>query len=372
MQRSLLSDAVIGRRTAVDIVSPGGQGLLVPAGERLARPDVEALAARGVRFVLLQDELFPALADVTTLQVPTRLRAEEALSSLIEALGRTGGDPPAEETQTLLKAARGIVEDVTAADAPIADLGPWDHQSWDPVEHAVLTAGIAVQIGRYYPLPRDQLLRLCVGTLLMDVGLPSGAAQPGALDAAGVAQLMEHPREGWRLVHRFLPAIFPTSASVVLQHHERLDGSGYPEGRAGNDIYLFARIAAVADVFAAVRQDRPHRRRFRPADVLRVVEEEAGVSLDGDACDLLLRHVAIVPHGTIVRLTDGSLAKVVAHSIGAPLQPLVVVVGGALDQPVRRRQVNLRGTGLHVSEVLDAWPSALIDRMHRERPTLGA
>ncbi len=366
MQRCPLTADVIGRRTAVDVLAPQGAGLLVPAGVRLGQQDLQALVSRGVEQVFLQDELFPELPLMQTVSVVSHLEAQAALRDLIAALALVRSEPPAVELGRLLRAARELVDEVLATDAMIADLGPWDHEGTDRFEHAVDVAAITVQIGRYYPLPRDQLLRLCVGTLLMDVGLwqlpQSVLRRPGLLDADGVSAMLSHPRQGWQLVHRWLPAVFPTSASVVLQHHERLDGSGYPEGRQGENIYLFARIAAAADVFAAIRSDRPHRRRFRPAEIVRLMREEAGVGLDREACEILLHHVAIVPHGAIARLTDGSLAKVVAHTISAPLQPLCVLVGSAMDQPVRRRQVNLRDTSVFVEELLDGWPKALLER----------
>ncbi len=365
MQRCPLTWDVVGRRTAVDVHAPQGAGLLVPAGARIGQQDLQALVSRGVQHVFLQDELFPELPFMHTVSVESQMEAQAALRELTGALAQVRSDPPEAELRRLLRAAREIVEEVLAADAMVADLGPWDHKDAGRFEHAVDVAAISVQIGRYYPLPRDQLLRLCVGALLMDVGLsqlPQGALRrPGLLDADGVSAMLSHPRQGWQLVHRWLPAVFPTSASVVLQHHERLDGSGYPEGRQGESIYLFARIAAAADVFAAIRSDRPHRRRFRPQEIVRLLREEAGMGLDREACAILLHHVAVVPHGAIARLTDGSLAKVVAHSIGAPLQPLCVLVGSALDQPVRRRQVNLRDTSVFVEDVLDAWPGALLE-----------
>ena len=365
MQRCLLTSDVIGRRTALEVQSPNGSGLLVPAGARLGMHDVQALASRGVRQVFLQDELFPEFVENHTLPVTVHLQAQAALRRLTAALEAPGDAPPMAGMRELMRSVRHLVDEIVAADDGVGDFAPWQGGPPDRVEHVVDVAAISVQIGHFMGLPRDQLQRLCVGALLMDLGLahvPAEALQrPGPLDAPAVAAILGHPRDGWQMVHRSLPSVLPTSASVVLQHHERVDGSGYPEGRQGPDIYIFARIVAAADVFAAIRSDRPHRRRFRPAEILRQLREEAGTGLDRQVCEILLEHVAIVQSGAISRLSDGSLAKVVAHSIGAPLQPLCVVVGSAFDQPVRRRQVSLRGTNIFVDEILQAWPQSLVD-----------
>ncbi len=370
MQRYLLTEAMVGREVAVDIAGPDGTGLLVAAGVRLDRRDVVALLSRGVQHVFLRDELFPDFPVLDTVPVHVRLEASAAVSALTAALTHPRKERPVAELRRLLQAARKLVEEVLAAEAEVADLGPWDAGGTDRAAHAVEAAAIAVEIGRHYPLARDQLLRLCLGTLLMDVGLgrmpESILSQPGLLDADGVTAMLAHPRAGWQIIHRWLPSVAPTAASVVLQHHERLDGSGYPEGRQGPDIYLFARIAAVADVLTAVRSDRPHRRRFRPAQIVGLLQEEAGVALDNKSCAIVLRHVAIVPHGAIVRLTDGALAKVVAHSPGAPLQPLCVVLADS-GGDIQRRQVQLRGSRVHVHEILDDWPQAVLERARRGR-----
>ncbi len=369
MQRYHLTEAMVGRQVTVDVYGPEGTGLLVAAGVRLDLRDVQALLSRGIQHVFLRDEIFPEVPDLDTVPVHTRLEAHAAVSDLTAVLAQARKERPVAELRRLLQVARKLVEEVLAADAEVADLGPWDAAGADRSEHAIEAAGLAVQIGRHYPLSRDQLLRLCVGTLLMDVALgrmpESILGQSRLLDADGVAAMLAHPRDGWQLVHRWLPSVAPTAASVVLQHHERMDGSGYPEGRQGRDIYLFARIAAVADVVAAVRSDRPHRRRFHPAQIVGLLQEEAGVGLDNKSCAIVLRHVAIVPHGAIVRLTDGSLAKVVAHSPGAPLQPLCIVLAGGLGQTVQRRQAQLRGSGVYVEEILDDWPDAVLQRARR-------
>jgi len=368
MQRQLLSPELVGQRLAMDVTLPGGLGLLVPAGAVLGGGDVDALLARGVRHVFLKDEIFPELPERRTVPLEALLQAQAALGEVWRALAGPEDPRLGELLQRLIRSAASIVDALLDQDPDIADVGPWDVGSQDPVEHAVAVSTVAAQIGKGLGMPRERLVRLCLGALLMDVGRPPVEPGPRVLTPVreNVADVLLHPRRGFERVRR-LSAVRPTSASVVLEHHERLDGSGYPDGRTWENIYVFARITAVADVFVALGSDRPQRPRFRPAEILRHFHEEAGVSLDREAAEVLLRHVALVPHGAIVRLTDGTLAKVVAHSLGAPLQPLVVVAGNALNQPVGRRQVNLRGTGVYVERILDTWPRELTGRL-RGRP----
>jgi putative nucleotidyltransferase with HDIG domain len=113
------------------------------------------------------------------------------------------------------------------------------------------------------------------------IGVPEAVlAKPGALDAADWAHIRRHPVVGAQIVapFEFLQEVAP----VILHHHERWDGSGYPDGLAGPAIPRGARIVAVADVWDALTSDRPYRGALAPAAALAVLERAAGCTLDAD------------------------------------------------------------------------------------------
>ena len=139
------------------------------------------------------------------------------------------------------------------------------------VEHSIDATVAGVLVGRRM-LPEDQLEPLATGLFLQDIGklaLPLGLVQkPGPLAPDEWGLMMQHPLLGLEFLR---DDAFPARAkSVVRSHHERWDGSGYPGGLIGEEISLFARIAAVADVFGAVTSERFH----APA-----VTREAGIDL---------------------------------------------------------------------------------------------
>jgi HD-GYP domain-containing protein (c-di-GMP phosphodiesterase class II) len=114
----------------------------------------------------------------------------------------------------------------------------------------------------------------------------------------------------------------------VLRHHERWDGTGYPEGKAGSDIHEMARIAAVADVFDAVTSERV----FAPAKPAHVgvqaVLAGAGTQFDPTITDVFSGRVAPFPPGVEVELTDGRRAVVVSVSELALDRPVVRIISG--------------------------------------------
>jgi HD-GYP domain-containing protein (c-di-GMP phosphodiesterase class II) len=107
------------------------------------------------------------------------------------------------------------------------------------------------------------------------------------LTEAERTQMRRHPEIGEGICRSFLSSsIF---APVVRHHHERVDGTGYPDGLAGDQIPLFARIIAIADAFTALNADRPYRRRLSRDQAIGTLREGAGTQWDHDLVDRFLQ-----------------------------------------------------------------------------------
>src|SRR5690606_21216738 len=138
------------------------------------------------------------------------------------------------------------------------------------------------------------------------------------------AEVKKHPEYGFEVL-RTIFEINLLSAHVAYQHHERLDGSGYPRGLKGDEIHLWARLTAVADVYDALTADRPYRKALRPDQALKLLREDAPHRLDERAVYYLIRHLAVYPEGTIVRLNNGHIGIVVRQTAD-PAKPVVRVI----------------------------------------------
>jgi putative nucleotidyltransferase with HDIG domain len=157
--------------------------------------------------------------------------------------------------------------------------------------HSERGADLAVSIGRQMGLSEDQLVHLHRGALLHDIG--KLAIDRSVLDKQGVLTeeerriMREHPRKGARILsaHRSYAKAIP----VVEQHHECWDGSGYPDGLAGEDIDILGRIYAVADVFDALITDRPYRAGLSRAKVVDYITGRSGIQFDPAVVQALLR-----------------------------------------------------------------------------------
>ncbi len=150
--------------------------------------------------------------------------------------------------------------------------------------HAERVAAYGLAIGAVYGMPISDEPQIEFGFLLHDVGkvaVPDAILfKPGPLTAAERLVMQQHPVTGSEIVREidFLGA----ARDVIRSHHERWDGSGYPDGLAGQAIPVSARIFAVADTFDALTTDRPYRHASTIAAAREMVEESSGSHFDPD------------------------------------------------------------------------------------------
>lgn len=146
---------------------------------------------------------------------------------------------------------------------------------------------LACAIGKEIGLPEKQLSGLRMAAVIHDIGklyVPAELlAKPGELTDAELNLIKIHPQMGYEIL-KGIEFPWPI-AEIVLQHHERLDGSGYPHGLRGQDILLEAKIIAVADTIEAMATDRPYRPAVGMVKALWEVQNHKGSRFDPDAVD---------------------------------------------------------------------------------------
>lgn len=219
--------------------------------------------------------------------------------------------------------------------------------------HSLTVAQVVARIAPHDFEWAGQAVPAVATALMMDVGMltvsAGSLAKAGPFDAADWGAIESHPTTGAKLLRDVMPEIGPL-ADAVAAHHERLDGTGYPNAVRGDDVPSLARLLAVCDVYAAMATDRPHRPAHDPRAALTdtLVMAEQGL-LDRDLCEHLLR-LSFHPVGTVVELTDGRTAVVVSTHTGrvnlrATTRPVVAVLADADGKPLPRPEfIDLTGS----------------------------
>jgi HD-GYP domain-containing protein (c-di-GMP phosphodiesterase class II) len=179
-------------------------------------------------------------------------------------------------------------------------------------EHTRRVAALAVEMGERLGLSASRLRSLAIGGLLHDMGklsVPDAILRkPGPLDDDEFAQIKLHPQRGRELLSE-LGGFDETVQRLVLDHHERLDGRGYPRGLEGGDLDLETRILALCDVYDALVSPRVYRPAWTIDEALALVRSETGTAFDSQCVDALFeilgQNVATLP----ARLATDRLAS---------------------------------------------------------------
>ena len=159
------------------------------------------------------------------------------------------------------------------------------------VGHQRRVSQIACNIGREMGLSKDRLRDLRMAGTLHDLGkiaIPSGLlSKPGNLNPLEFALIKTHPQVAYNILK---PITLPgNTAKIILQHHERMNGSGYPQGLKGEEILLEARILGVADVLEAMCSHRPYRPSLGLAEALDELIRNKGILYDGAVVETCLK-----------------------------------------------------------------------------------
>ena len=191
-------------------------------------------------------------------------------------------------------AARAAAADIAergrrAAEAALASvIMPLPHYRGRP---SALIATIAVALARRLELPDAEVERIRIAALLHDigkVGVPTEILEkPGPLSPDEWQTVVQHPRIGQEILNRV--AAVKDAAAVILHHHERFSGHGYPHGLRGADIPLGSRIVAIADAYEAMLSDRPYRGAIGHDAAIAELRAEAGAQFDPELVDLFCR-----------------------------------------------------------------------------------
>ncbi|MEH6649690.1 MAG: HD-GYP domain-containing protein [Motiliproteus sp.] len=216
-----------------------------------------------------------------------------------------------------------------------------DHYTF---QHSVSTCTLMVAFCQYLGVPPDKITSIGVGTLLHDIGkvkIPDKILnKPGRLSDDEFNVMRSHVVHS-KLILAQIPGVDDVTVAIAAEHHERYDGSGYPEGLKGDQMNYYSQIASIIDVYDAISSDRCYQKGLPPTESLRRLYEWSEAQFDRELVQQFIRFVGVYPPGSIVELESRYLALVLSKT-DSPLEPLVrVVFDTSKEQLVQPRDIDL-------------------------------
>lgn len=192
--------------------------------------------------------------------------------------------------------------------------------------HAISVGLISGYIAQKKRFDVGDVIQVTMAGCLVDCGMakisPSILDKKTALTAQEYEEVRKHPIYSLRMLQS-TSILKETVKYAILQHHERLDGSGYPTGKHGTTPHAFSRVVAVADVYHAMTSERSYRKKQSPFKVMEMILHDDFGKFDISVIKILLAGIANYAIGSKVRLSNGSVAEIIFIDENAQTRPLV-------------------------------------------------
>lgn len=227
-------------------------------------------------------------------------------------------------------------------------------------QHSVSVCALLVSFTHAMEYERSVIMEAGTGGLLHDIGkmkVPDGVLnKPGALTAPEFAVMQSHAALG-REILKETPGVTETAIQITAQHHERFDGTGYPDKLKDDAISVFGQMAAIVDVYDALTSNRIYHKGMEPTAALKKLFEWGKFHFNEELVRHFIRVIGIYPVGALVSLESGQLAVVVRQGEKSLLQPLVRIIFDLEKGFVTPRDLDISSGNDHIvnHEMADKW-----------------
>lgn len=348
----------------------------------------ERLVKAQVPYLVVDDDLSEGIETLPPITDDLRRSALGVVRSTFTSLRTPDAILTRDQLVQIEATMNSIMAEISNRKSLLVCLSDLNRFGGERMQHAVNVCVVGVSIARKYfgdhgwrdfkgqrrdDNVQDRLQKLGVGLLLQDIGslaIPDSIWQKrGILSAEERAMMQQHPLLGVEMLEG--SDISPLTKVTIAQHHERYDGSGYPKGLAGDEIHDHGQVAAIAEMYVSLGDQRraDGTPEFAPHEAYRMILQARGRLFHPDMVDAFTGSVAPYGPGTCVQLSDGKYGIIVSNNANAPLRPVVRVTHDAdglrFMPPVEMDLANAENHGVDVAHATDGLPSDNTAQMER-------
>lgn len=330
----LRSDMVLGK----DIYH--GDCLILKKGQRNITRFVNSLHNMGIDFVYVEDEKSTGIYIPDAISEKTRLNCKRVLRQTIDDFAKCS-TLDVQDISGAVTDILGEIMDNKAVQVSLNDISATDDYTFS---HSVSTTVYSLLLARELNYSVTMMEHLAVGTLLHDIGKvflnKEILFKEKELTQEEFEYVKGHTILGYQSLRKY--ASMPEVARLIsLQHHERVDGTGYPRGLSEEEMHEFAKVVSIADVYDALTTDRCYRKKWSNEKAVNYLIECSGTKFDTKLVGIFIQQIAIYPNGSMVRLSDDTYAIIKDQNRSMPLRPIVRVIADKYGNDIATYELDL-------------------------------
>ncbi len=210
------------------------------------------------------------------------------------------------------------------------------------ISNSVNVSVYSLKVGKGLEYDKDKLVELGISALLHEVGMIKISSdlinKESKFSEQEYEVIKRHPVYGYEILNN-LEEEYRWIAKVILQEHEKEDGSGYPYGLSGNEIHEYAKIIGLTDIYDALTQPRPQRKRFFPYDAIKEIIEYRKGAFSPVIIKVLLRELSIFPVMSYVKLNSNEIGRVIETDKEHILRPKIEIIYDSLGRKIKGEKI---------------------------------
>jgi len=233
-----------------------------------------------------------------------------------------------------------IVSDIVGSKKDYLDYVTVKNHANYTFHHAIDTGVLATLIGKKLNMNARQLIDIFMAAIVSELSnscLPEKILnKKGKLETFEYELIKQHPENGYKTA-KSCPFLGYSVKLICLEHHERVDGKGYPNNLNKDEIDLKAKILSVADAYDSLTSSRTYRPPYPPHKALSIIRSEVGKSYDEEVCDILSQIIVPYPIGSVVKLSNNDAGLVIGIHRDKPERPVLITT-----ESIRPQKVDLK------------------------------
>ncbi|MFD1735908.1 HD-GYP domain-containing protein [Bacillus salitolerans] len=346
----------------------GNGRVLLAKGTELSDRLIQRLKKLHIYSVYIEDELSQGIEIVES--VPERLRIEavnvitDSLNTIAELKDTSGSNlqgmmKTGRAIRSLQKVFKDLLSCLSENRTVINLLATTKIHGNDIYQHSLNVTIYACQLAIENGLPLKNIEEIGLGAMLHDVGKVFISHEvlnkPGKLTEEEYEYVKKHTELGFDLLRK-IHEIPMTVSHCALQHHEKLDGTGYPRGLKETEIHSYAKIISVADVFSALTSHRAYRTPFLPHEALEILYAGSGSQFESKQIQLFKGCIAIYPQGLTVKMNDGRIGIISDYNFHSVGRPKVRIIRDEYNQKIVPYEIDLSSKEHLTLDIIESDP----------------